>query len=100
MHGIVGRAGPSMPPRDRMNKPVSSRTAGARATVARAAQPSEAGRGGLRWWQRAVVYEIAVISFQDSNHDGKGDLKGLLDRIDHLAWLGVDAVWLTPIYAS
>src|SRR5215213_1876684 len=52
------------------------------------------------WWQRAVVYEIATISFQDSNGDGKGDLAGLLSRIDYLEWLGVRAVWLTPIYPS
>jgi alpha-glucosidase len=52
------------------------------------------------WWQRAVVYEIAPISFQDSNGDGKGDLPGLLDRIDYLHWLGVDAIWLTPVFRS
>lgn len=52
------------------------------------------------WWQSAVIYEIALISFQDSNGDGKGDLAGLLSRIDYLKWLGVDAVWLTPIYKS
>jgi alpha-glucosidase len=54
----------------------------------------------LRWWQRAVIYEIAPISFQDSNGDGKGDLQGLISRIDHIAWLGAGAVWLTPIYRS
>jgi alpha-glucosidase len=54
----------------------------------------------LSWWQRAVFYEIAAISFQDSNGDGKGDLAGLLSRVDHLTWLGVSAVWLTPIYPS
>ena len=48
----------------------------------------------------AVFYEIAVISFQDSNGDGKGDLAGLISRLDHLEWLGVTAVWLTPIYRS
>ena len=53
-----------------------------------------------RWWQRAVVYEITPISFQDSNGDGKGDLPGLMSRVDYLAWLGIDAVWLTPIYPS
>jgi alpha-glucosidase len=53
-----------------------------------------------RWWQRAVIYEIAPISFQDSNGDGKGDLPGLLRRVDYLQWLGVDAVWLTPIQRS
>lgn len=52
------------------------------------------------WRQSAVIYEIALISFQDSNGDGKGDLAGLMARIDYLKWLGVDAVWLTPIYRS
>lgn len=54
----------------------------------------------MKWWQGAVIYEIAAISFQDSNGDGKGDLPGLIDRIDHLEWLGIDAVWLTPVYRS
>jgi alpha-glucosidase len=53
-----------------------------------------------KWWQRAVVYEIAAISFQDSDGDGKGDLGGLLRRLDYLRWLGIDAVWLTPIFCS
>jgi alpha-glucosidase len=52
------------------------------------------------WWRSAVVYEIAAISFQDSDGDGQGDLPGLLQRIDYLKWLGVGAVWLTPIYKS
>jgi len=52
------------------------------------------------WWRGAVVYEIAVISFQDDNGDGQGDLPGLMRRIDYLNWLGVGAVWLTPIYKS
>jgi alpha-glucosidase len=55
---------------------------------------------GMEWWQRAVFYEIAPISFQDSNGDGRGDLPGLINRIDHLEWLGIDAIWLTPIYRS
>jgi hypothetical protein len=46
-----------------------------------------------------VVYEIG-ISFQDSDGDGKGDLGGLLRRLDYLRWLGIDAVWLTPIFCS
>ncbi len=52
------------------------------------------------WWRNAVIYEIAAISFQDSDGDGYGDLPGLLQRIDYLRWLGVGAVWLTPIYSS
>lgn len=52
------------------------------------------------WWRSATIYEIALISFQDSDGDGKGDLDGLLSRIGYLQWLGIDAVWLTPIYRS
>jgi glycosidase len=57
-------------------------------------------RSSLSWWQRVVIYQIAPLSFQDSNGDGKGDLNGILQRIDYLAWVGVDAVWLCPIYPS
>src|SRR4051812_44559623 len=53
-----------------------------------------------QWWRSAVVYEIAPISFQDINGDGKGDLKGIEGRIDYLEWLGIDAVWLTPFFPS
>jgi alpha-glucosidase len=52
------------------------------------------------WWRRAVIYEIAPISFQDTNGDGRGDLKGIASRIDYLQWLGIDAVWLTPFFVS
>jgi alpha-glucosidase len=55
---------------------------------------------GEAWWRSAAVYELAVMSFQDSNGDGQGDLPGLLQRIDYLNWLGIGAVWLTPIYES
>jgi alpha-glucosidase len=48
----------------------------------------------------AVVYQIYPRSFQDSNGDGVGDLRGIADRLDHLVWLGVDAFWLSPIYPS
>jgi len=54
----------------------------------------------MMWWRDAVIYEIATISFQDSNGDGYGDLPGLLQRIEYLKWLGVGAVWLTPVYES
>src|SRR5918992_465818 len=48
------------------------------------------------WWQGAAGYEVYVPSFADGNGDGMGDLAGILDRLDHLAWLGIDLVWLTP----
>jgi alpha-glucosidase len=56
--------------------------------------------GAQPWWQRAVIYQIYTRSFADGNGDGVGDLRGITERLAHLAWLGVDAVWLSPIYAS
>jgi glycosidase len=66
------------------------------------------GTASTAWWNGAVVYELFVRSFQDSNGDGKGDLQGLIDRLDHLndgdpsttTDLGVDAIWLMPIQPS
>ena len=52
------------------------------------------------WWKRAVIYQIYPKSFQDSNGDGIGDLPGVTSRLDYLAGLGVDYLWLTPIYPS
>jgi len=52
------------------------------------------------WWQYGVVYQIYPRSFMDSNGDGVGDLAGIRARLDHLAWLGVDAIWLSPIFPS
>jgi glycosidase len=54
----------------------------------------------MPWWQNAVVYQIYPRSFQDSDGDGVGDLAGIERRLDHLTWLGVDALWLSPIYPS
>lgn len=53
-----------------------------------------------RWWQRGIIYQIYPRSFQDSNGDGIGDLPGIMARLDYLADLGVDAIWLCPIYPS
>ena len=52
------------------------------------------------WWQNAVIYEIYPRSFQDSNGDGIGDLNGITKRLDYLKDLGIDAIWLSPIYPS
>ena len=54
----------------------------------------------LVWWQSAVIYEIYPRSFQDSNGDGIGDLDGIIQRLDYLVELGVDAIWVAPIYRS
>ncbi|TGE06232.1 glycoside hydrolase family 13 protein [Hymenobacter fodinae] len=52
------------------------------------------------WWKEAVVYQVYPRSFQDSNGDGVGDLRGIISRLDYIKSLGVDVVWLNPIYAS
>lgn len=57
-------------------------------------------RSAARWWQDAVIYQVYPRSFADSNGDGHGDLPGLIERLDHLRWLGVDALWLTPVFPS
>jgi alpha-glucosidase len=54
----------------------------------------------LRWWQTGIIYQIYPRSFQDSDGDGIGDLNGILQRLDYLAWLGIDAIWLSPIFPS
>src|SRR5438034_2947062 len=52
------------------------------------------------WWQDGVLYQIYPRSFQDSNGDGVGDLAGVIERLDHLEWLGIDGVWLNPVTPS
>ena len=52
------------------------------------------------WWRGAVIYQIYPRSFCDSNGDGVGDLKGVIDKLDHVASLGVDAIWLSPFFRS
>lgn len=53
-----------------------------------------------QWWRTAVIYQVYPRSFADANGDGIGDLQGITARLDHLAYLGVDAVWLSPFYTS
>ena len=52
------------------------------------------------WWKHAVIYEIYPRSFQDSNGDGIGDLNGIRERLGYLQTLGVDAIWIAPMYPS
>src|SRR5215217_9233842 len=60
----------------------------------------ETARMTKRWWQQSVVYQIYPRSFCDSNGDGIGDLRGIIGKLDYLVQLGVDVIWLSPIYKS
>jgi oligo-1,6-glucosidase len=53
-----------------------------------------------KWWKEAVVYQIYPRSFKDSNGDGIGDLKGITSQLDYIKGLGVDVIWLSPMYDS
>jgi len=53
-----------------------------------------------KWWHNSVIYQIYPRSFQDSDGDGVGDLKGIIQRLDYLQYLGIDAIWLSPVYQS
>src|SRR6201990_1592123 len=52
------------------------------------------------WWKHAVVYEVYPRSFQDTNGDGLGDIKGITQRLSYLKSPGIDAIWITPMYPS
>jgi alpha-glucosidase len=54
----------------------------------------------MTWWQRGIIYQIYPRSFMDGNGDGTGDLPGIIGRLDYLEWLGVDAIWISPIFPS
>lgn len=51
-----------------------------------------------KWWHSSVVYQIYTRSFMDSNGDGIGDLNGIISRLDYLKELGIDAIWLSPVF--
>jgi alpha-glucosidase len=78
----------------------SSVPALAQAKASASSHAFHAAHAARPWWDNAVIYEIYPRSFQDSNGDGIGDLNGVTSRLDYLKTLGVDAVWLTPIYPS
>ena len=52
------------------------------------------------WFKRAVFYEVLVRAFRDSNADGTGDFRGLVEKLDYLQWLGVDCLWIPPFFSS
>lgn len=54
----------------------------------------------LPWWKKTVIYHIYPRSFQDSNHDGIGDIKGIIQRLDHMRDLGVETIWFSPFFQS
>jgi len=62
--------------------------------------PTSSNELSHKWWKEAIVYQIFPRSFQDSNGDGDGDLRGILSRLDYIVSLGVDALWINPVYRS
>ncbi|MFM8897408.1 MAG: alpha-amylase family glycosyl hydrolase, partial [Actinomycetota bacterium] len=52
------------------------------------------------WWRNSAIYQVYPRSFQDSNNDGEGDLRGVISRLGYLKELGIDAIWLSPFYRS
>lgn len=54
----------------------------------------------MEWWRGAVLYQVYPRSFMDGNGDGVGDIPGLISRLDHIASLSVDGIWLSPVFAS
>lgn len=80
--------------------PAGARTAPAVAGHVAATAVKPAAKATRPWWANAVIYEIYPRSFQDSNGDGIGDLKGITNRLDYIKRLGVDAIWITPFFPS
>ena len=75
-------------------------TALAASAVCPAQAQQQSTQGSAPWWKHALIYEIYPRSFQDSNGDGIGDLNGITQRLDYLKDLGIDAMWLSPMYPS
>src|SRR3954463_354502 len=75
-------------------------TAASALAAAPLAMPANPSAGTADWWKHAVIYEVYPRSFADSNNDGVGDIKGIVARLDYVADLGVDAIWMTPMFPS
>ncbi|HNX60747.1 MAG TPA: alpha-amylase family glycosyl hydrolase, partial [Spirochaetota bacterium] len=69
-------------------------------STAEVSSANDAHASSRIWWKHGVIYQIYPRSFADSDNDGIGDLRGITAKIDYLSWLGVDAIWLSPVYAS
>ena len=61
---------------------------------------SDPDAGASPWWRAGVLYQIYPRSFADSTGNGHGDLRGVIEHLDHLSWLGIDGIWLSPINPS
>ena len=83
--------------------PIHDEVMGGKPQTSASPSPSQAAQAqptGPEWWRHAVIYEIYPRSFQDSDGDGIGDIKGITARLDYLRDLGIDAIWITPMYPS
>lgn len=69
-------------------------------TDAKSPRFAELPPGQTHWWQGLVGYQIYVLSFADSNGDGIGDIAGIIQKLDHIKWLGADIVWVNPFFSS
>ena len=63
-------------------------------------QPNTIRSNTSRWWQRGIIYQVYPRSFFDRNDDGVGDLPGILEKLEYFEWLGIDAIWISPVYPS
>jgi len=53
-----------------------------------------------KWWKKAFGYQIYIRSFKDSNHDGIGDIRGIIEKLDYLSYLGINLIWICPFFES
>ena len=79
---------------------LASHAVGRQKVPAPGASRADGAPRAIPWWKHAVVYEIYVRSFQDSDGDGIGDINGITQRLDYLSDLGVDAIWISPMFPS